>query len=67
MVFSRSAVIDIEPMIMSIFLEVSAGMMPSQATGVTTQSSLASAHMAFMNSISQPSQLPLASGEVKGG
>jgi hypothetical protein len=45
-------------MIMSIFLEVSAGMMPSHATGVMTQSSFASAQIAFWNSTSQPSQLP---------
>ncbi|MCY1228564.1 hypothetical protein D9M72_408880 [compost metagenome] len=59
--------IDIELMIMSIFFEVSAGMMPSQATGVSTHSSFASAHIAFMNSTSQPSHLPLASGAVNGG
>ena len=59
--------IDIEPMIMSILLVVSAGMMPSQATGVMTQSSFASVQIAVMKSTSQPCQLPEASGEVKGG
>ena len=36
MVCSRSSVIDIEFMIASIWPEVSAGMIPSQATGVMT-------------------------------
>jgi len=67
MVFMRSSVIDIDPTIASILFDVSAGMMPSQATGVTTQSSLASAQTAFMKSISQPVQLPAASGSVNGG
>ena len=67
MVFLRSSVIDIDDMIASIFLEVSAGMMPSQATGVTTQSSFSLAQSALMKSISQPTHLPPASGEVKGG
>ncbi len=65
--FMRSAVIDIEPMIMSIFLDINAGMMPSQAVGVTTQSSFASSQRASIISISQPLQLPDASGVVKGG
>ena len=59
--------IDIEPMIISIFLDINAGMMPSQAVGVTTQSSLASSQRACMISISQPVHLPVASGVVKGG
>ncbi len=52
---------------MSIFLVVSAGMMPSQATGVMTHSSFASAQTASMISASQPTHLPDASGEVNGG
>ncbi|MGJ7043382.1 hypothetical protein J2Y63_006666 [Shinella sp. BE166] len=50
---------------MSIFLLVSAGMMPSQATGVISQSSFASLQTAAANSTSQPLQLPEESGEVK--
>ena len=63
----RSSVIDIEFQITSIFLVVSAGMMPSQAVGVMTQSSLASAQTASRNSISQPTHLPEASTDANGG
>ena len=54
-------------MITSIFLVVSAGMMPSQAIGVMTHSSLASAQTASTISTSQPTHLPEASGDVNGG
>ena len=67
MVFIRSSVIDIEAMMASTCLPVSEGMMPSQATGVMTQSSSAAAQTAPITSISQPVQLPAASGEAKGG
>ena len=67
MVCSRSSVIDIEFMIASIWPEVSAGMIPSQATGVITHCISPAAQTALMMSISQPTQLPLASGLEKGG
>ena len=51
----------------SIWPEVSAGMMPSQAVGVITHSMAACLQIATMKSTSQPTQLPEASGEVKGG
>ncbi len=64
MVFKRSSVIDMEAMMASIFLAVSAGMIPSQATGVISHSSFASAQIAPMISTSQPTHAPEASGEA---
>jgi hypothetical protein len=67
MVCMRSGVIDMEAKIASILREVSAGMMPSQATGVISQSSLAALQIASVISTSQPVHLPDASGEANGG
>ncbi len=67
MVCIRSAVIDIEAMMASIWPLVSDGMMPSQATGVMTHSISAAAQTALIMSTSQPTQLPEASGLAKGG
>ena len=63
MVFSRSAVIDMEFMIASIFLVVSPGIRPSHGIGVMTQSNFASSQIALTISTSQPVQLPEASAE----
>ena len=54
-------IIDIELMIASIFFDVSAGIRPSKASGVSVHFSFASAQSASMISISQPTHLPLAS------
>ena len=67
MVCIRSSVIDIDAMITSIWPEVSDGMMPSHATGVMAHSISAAVQTAPMISTSQPTQLPAASGEAKGG
>jgi hypothetical protein len=67
MVCIRSSVIDIEAMIASICWPSSAGMMPSQAVGTISHSSSAASQTALMISISQPCQLPPASGLAKGG
>ena len=67
MVFLRSSVIDIDDQMTSICFEVSAGMMPSQATSTISHFSFICLQTASMRSTSQPTHLPDASFEVKGG
>jgi len=66
-VFERSGVIVIEAQITSIFFEVRAGMMPSQAVSTISQSILPALHTALARSTSKPSQTPAALLEAKGG
>lgn len=66
MASSRSSLIDIDDMITSIWPAFKAGIMPSRGrSDYAIQSRLP--QTAPRKSISQPTQLPLASGDVKGG
>src|SRR4051812_29324481 len=66
-VFLRSAVIDMDDHMTSICFEVREGMMPSHATSTSSHFSFICLQTASMRSISQPTHLPDASFEVKGG
>ena len=66
-VAAGSGLIDIDDQITSICFEVSAGMMPSHATSTSSHFSFICAQTAFMRSISQPTQVPEASFDEKGG
>ncbi|MCY1307128.1 hypothetical protein D9M70_570300 [compost metagenome] len=63
----RSAVIDMDAMMASNFLAISAGMMPSQSCVTKVHSAFISVHSALAMSMSKPVSVPSAARLLKGG